>query len=121
MGLLAQMIEGDRLELRQGGVPKEAKQQRHQHQPQIRIARRVDAGKAQRRGQTGPANHSHPPAGAVGQPAPQRRRDQFGGLRNRHQFPDARRAESQGQQIRSPIRQQHAQASEVDEIKTGQA
>ena len=119
MGLLTQMIEGDRLELRQRRIPEKAEQQHHQRQPDIGIAHWIDSGKRQQRRQAGPAHHPHSPTAAIGQPSPQIGRHHLGGLRDRHQLADPGRIETQRQQIQPPIRQQHAQDGEIKQIETG--
>ncbi len=119
MDLLTQMIEGDRLELRQGRIPEKAEQQHHQRQSDIGIANRIDSGKRQQRRQTGAAHHPHSPTTAVGQPSPQIGRYHLGGLRDCHQLADPGWIETQRQQIQPPIRQQHAQNGEIKQIETG--
>lgn len=117
---LAQVGQGDDLELRQHGVPEERVQRHHQGQPGVAVADE-DQREAQRRAYRAEAHDGQALAAAVAQPAPQVGRDATHQHGNRHQLADARAGEAQVMEIQGEERRRGAEQAEIEEIEAGQA
>ena len=116
MAARPEVREGHGLELRQGGVPEEAEARHDQRQTQVTVPQ-VHAGEKDHREQRGRPDDGHAPARAVGDPAPDVGRDQFGAHEDGDQLTDGRAVEAERAQVQAPVGNEGAEGGEIEEIE----
>src|SRR4030067_3655844 len=116
----AEVAERSRLHQRHRGAPEKAHQRQHQeHAPET--CGREHAEIAHRAQGCGELHNLLPPAGMVGQPAPDVGRDHAHHRLYRHQDGDLDCAELDGLQVQAPVGREHPDEGVIEEIEPGDA
>src|ERR1022692_1267335 len=120
MYAFAQMRNRDDFELCMHGIPKKTVTRDNENQ-RSKIVVPKDRGKNRNGRERAEADNTHALTSAIGEPAPDIRRDNFGALQNTRERADRGGAVTELAQIQRPERQPRTEHCEVKKIKTRNA